>query len=93
MKVIKWRLVGITEVWQNINKIKSAHEIQLKIACFQEEQGKAEAERNKLEQTLKILEGKVKTHQDNIKGMRENLTCKENEKQVPTSNHMLCIFI
>lgn len=54
---------------------------------------KTEAERNKLEQTLKILEGKLKTHQDNIKTMRENLTSREKEKEVLTSNYKLYLFI
>lgn len=49
---------------------------------------KAEAERNKLEQTLKILEGKLKTHEDSIKTMRENLASKEKEKEVLSSNHV-----
>lgn len=56
---------------------------------------KTEAERNKLENTLKILEEKVNTHQDNIKTLRENLTCKENEKQVCSIKYAVicCIFI
>lgn len=53
--------------------------------CYdQEEQVKAEAERNVLEQTFKILEAKLKAHDNNIKTMRENLSCKEQEKEVLT---------
>ncbi|XP_034163931.2 structural maintenance of chromosomes protein 6 isoform X2 [Pangasianodon hypophthalmus] len=58
---------------------------------LKEEQGKGEAERNKLEQTLEILEGKLKTHQDHIKSMRENLTCRENEKEdIETKAKEIC---
>uniref|UniRef100_A0A8B9LVX5 Structural maintenance of chromosomes protein 6 n=1 Tax=Astyanax mexicanus TaxID=7994 RepID=A0A8B9LVX5_ASTMX len=42
---------------------------------------KAEAECSKLEQTLKILEKKLKGHQDNIQSMRVELAAKELEKE------------
>lgn len=61
---------------------------------IKEEQVKAETERNKLEQTFKILEVTLKTHQDNIKTISENLRCKEKEKEVSTSNHILqCLMM
>lgn len=59
------------------------------LCCNQEEQVKAEAERSKFEQTLKVLEGKLKTHQDNINIMKEGLASKEKEKEVSISNRVV----
>lgn len=87
MKLSNWRLVGITKLWQNL-QVSSWQSTRNCLFCIQEDQVKAEAERNKFEQTLKILEEKLKTHQANIKTMQENLTCREKEKQVSTSNNM-----
>lgn len=48
----------------------------------QEEQGKAEAQCSKLERNLKILEKKLKDHQDNMQAMRSDLALKEEEVTV-----------
>lgn len=85
--------VGVNKLWQNFQVSSWQSTISFLCLCDQEEQVKAEAERNKLEHALKTLEGKLKAHQDSIKTKRENLTCKENEKQVLTSNHILYLFI
>ncbi|KAK3538335.1 hypothetical protein QTP70_035213, partial [Hemibagrus guttatus] len=73
---------AITDLDRKYRDVKNKREqLSDETEQLKEEQVKAEAERNKFEQTLKILEEKLKTYQDTIKTMRENLTCREKEKQ------------
>ncbi|KAL2098864.1 hypothetical protein ACEWY4_005344 [Coilia grayii] len=48
---------------------------------LKEDQVKGEAECSKLDQTLKILEKKARTHEENIQSIRNELTAKEEEIQ------------
>ncbi|KAK1792950.1 hypothetical protein P4O66_001673 [Electrophorus voltai] len=72
---------SMTRVKASITELENIEESQEEDVSSLEEQVKAEAESSKFSRSLRILENKLKAHQDNIEAMKAEHDQKEEEKQ------------